>query len=944
MEHPNQINARINRIEGGKALARLREFESERGLGETQISRSQPVSYLAVFSEKEKLETQAPAIEISQTWKPLGPFAVPHGQTYGEGPGSRPPVAGRVSAIAVDPSNDKHILIGAAGGGIWESKDSGTIWFPRTDYQKSLFIGAVCFDSSNPSIAYAGTGEGDSMWRLGVGVLRSADGGTTWKLFGSEQLEKIGFFEIVVDPLQNTHIIGATTSGLWESFNSGDTWQQNRREKTWSISVCKVAEKSEILIGSESGVFSSRDSGASWESVLIPDFRPTPVRIEVCHVHPNGEIAYVFVAGTPNKHGESPVPQLWRRESREGKFISLPVPGDLKTGSAWYDWCAAAPYADPNTLYLGAADIHKGLRSGAGDWAWFNLSSKGVGDSIHPDQHTIAFSPSDPNIFYAGCDGGIFRSRDGGLHFEPLNKGLSIAEIEYLAQHPRFESWILAGTQDNGTMRYEGGEVWYHAQDGDGGDCAINVESPYICYHTYFGIGIERSDTGGGWGSWNKIGPFVPDEKNFPAGSLFYPPLAVNGPVVVHAGVSVYVSTNSGMNWSEIPLPQGSSTALATAIAVPRHDLIYVSTDEGNIFRIEFSENQWPAPTILTQPAKGVITDLIVDPTNGKRLWVTYSNLPDGAKNSRVFRSDDRGKNWLDVGKTLPQMFVNAIQIDPLKPDTVYVALDVGVWRSTDAGENWISFNKGLPNALIKDLVFHARSRLLRAATQSRGVWEIAVDESTLPDVEVYIRNSSIDTGRFRPSASAVDDPFSFGQQSFWWQSPDIKIDAAPYQRALPGDIDFEVFQDDHGVSAAGLFDTSPRRNELALIYVQVHNRGTKPASEVTIKLFFADTSAAWPNLPDGFWKSFPDNISSSDSAWTAVADHKVLPMVEPGRSHIAVFEWPVPRWCSSRTSFLAVISAANDPINETELAIEKLVRKNAKCGLKQVIVVTEFG
>jgi len=44
---------------------------------------------------------------------------------------------------------------------------------------------------------------------------------------------------------------------------------------------------------------------------------------------------------------------------------------------------------------------------------------------------------------------------------------------------------------------------------------------------------------------------------------------------------------------------------------------------------------------------------------------------------------------------SLPKIFVNAIQLDPANPDTVYVALDVGVWRSTDAGNSWTSLKEG---------------------------------------------------------------------------------------------------------------------------------------------------------------------------------------------------------------------------------------------------------
>jgi len=168
------------------------------------------------------------------------------------------------------------------------------------------------------------------------------------------------------------------------------------------------------------------------------------------------------------------------------------------------------------------------------------------------------------------------------------------------------------------------------------------------------------------------------------------------------------------------------------------------------------------------------------------------------------------------------------------------VAADVGVYRSVNAGAVWTSFNNKLPNALIKDLAFHPRSRLLRAATQSRGVWEIVVDQATMPSVEVYLRDSTVDSGRSSPSPSGVPDPFSFGSQTFWWQCQDIKVDSPSFQSQLASDVDFQFFEDDHGIFAAGLKHENPQRNRTVRVFAQIHNRGINPAANVAVKIFFA--------------------------------------------------------------------------------------------------------
>ena len=50
-------------------------------------------------------------------------------------------VSGRVAAIAVDPTDLTHWLIGAAQGGVWESLNAGSTWAPLTDAQASLVSG-----------------------------------------------------------------------------------------------------------------------------------------------------------------------------------------------------------------------------------------------------------------------------------------------------------------------------------------------------------------------------------------------------------------------------------------------------------------------------------------------------------------------------------------------------------------------------------------------------------------------------------------------------------------------------------------------------------------------------------------------------------------------------------------------------------------------------------
>ena len=121
---------------------------------------------------------------------------------------------GRVTALAVDPSQPEHWLIGTAQGGIWENTNSGPNW-PRTDDQQSLAMGAIAFAPGNPLVVYAGTGEanfrGDAY--AGSGLLLSQDGGTHWQMLNTN-FAGTAFSHIVVNPVNSSNLAVATARGL----------------------------------------------------------------------------------------------------------------------------------------------------------------------------------------------------------------------------------------------------------------------------------------------------------------------------------------------------------------------------------------------------------------------------------------------------------------------------------------------------------------------------------------------------------------------------------------------------------------------------------------------------------------------------------------------------------------------------------------------------------
>ena len=225
-------------------------------------------------------------------WKPLGPSSIPDGQTDQTKSPVLSPVSGRVTAIAVHPWDPNIVYVGGAQGGVWvtyNARSSRPRWLPLTDREASLAVGSIAIDPRNPSILYVGTGEPnlscDSYY--GRGILRSTNGGLSWKLLGGEG-EPFGNTGPFVGKAVSKIIIDPSTAGsrsrttLWAStFIGGYT--------SGTIADCGTPSVT------PRGVFRSRDSGQTWEQVFsgfVTDMALDPADHEVLYVGRYGNGVY----------------------------------------------------------------------------------------------------------------------------------------------------------------------------------------------------------------------------------------------------------------------------------------------------------------------------------------------------------------------------------------------------------------------------------------------------------------------------------------------------------------------------------------------------------------------------------------------------------------------------------------------------------------------------
>lgn len=683
-------------------------------------------------------------------WVNIGPAP-----TISAVPNNWQETSGRINAIAVSPANSQIVLVGSSTGGIWRSVDGGVSFVPVSDDQIDLAVGAIAFAPSNPSIVYAGMGDIDNGY-FGSGVLKSTDAGASWQRVNDSSLPSPAWTsDIAVDPTDPNRVYlsqfarlnegRAFSSGFFLSTNGGVTWTRTVGGLARNIAIDPSNSNTIYLAISRvddgsgaPGIYRSNNKGQSWQQFFTSPYGASgtsDIRVGVSPANPR--TFYAYMGG-----------------SLQGRFdVRLVVSTDggnqwtnlgskeIDTGQFGYNTYLQIDPSNASTVYVGSRDVYKSVNGGV-NFTNLNNSFTVSGNftpgrsNAHPDQHCLAFDPKDFNTFYIGNDGGLYKTTDGGRTFKSLNQTLTLQQTYGITLHPTDPRITYIGTQDNGFQVRQNDKVWRELFTGDYGTILINPKDPAQFMTNYVQGSIFLFRNNAYQDELASNATF--GESNSGARIAFIAPLTGNGvDERAYFGTwRLFISSNFGRSWEapagDLDLTKGSRDVLNTiAVSSADPNTIYTGSAQGRVMLSRNGGKNWT--DITAGLPNRAITDIEIDRSNPGTAFLTVSGYGSG----HVFKTTDFGTTWKDVSAGVADVPANAVLIDPLLPQIVYLGTDIGCYRSTDGGETFREFNAGLPPVVVAAFASQP-SGLVQLSTYGRGVYELnSAADTQAPTVEV---------------------------------------------------------------------------------------------------------------------------------------------------------------------------------------------------------------
>jgi photosystem II stability/assembly factor-like uncharacterized protein len=352
--------------------------------------------------------------------------------------------------------------------------------------------------------------------------------------------------------------------------------------------------------------------------------------------------------------------------------------------------------------------------------------------------NAIAGVAGDPNVVYAGAaSGGIFKSTDGGLHWQPIFDDQIVMSIGALAVARSDANVVWAGTGDpnirpnieigNGVYKStDAGATWSHMgldETGRIGRIAIDPRNPSIvfvaamghCYGPQQQRGVFRTRDAGK--TWERV-LFV--DENTGAVDVTIDPtnprvvFAATWQLAVHPwfsesggpGGGIYVSRDGGTTWTNLTGRHGLAAApigRTSVIVAPSNSkriyaLVETTADQGNLWKSDDGGESWTVASrdpAINRRAR-YFSRIGVLPDNPNEVYFLAQSL---------YVSLDAGATTKIIRENFPDH--HDIWFDPLNQNRILLANDRYVNISTTRGRAW--FHVSLPNAQINRVAVDRR-------------------------------------------------------------------------------------------------------------------------------------------------------------------------------------------------------------------------------------------
>jgi hypothetical protein len=459
---------------------------------------------------------------------------------------------------------------------------------------------------------------------------------------------------------------------------------------------------------------------------------------------------------------------------------------------------AAVPSSQDTILLAGGDDLWKCSLAMGCVWRNTTNSTSCASARVAEYQHALEWNAANLLEIFVGNDSGLWRSTDGidesgpvcssndASHFQNLNVGLgSLAEVESMSAVGVSPYTMMVGLGANGFagVKSTSGPTanWPQILDGEGGPVAIDTNNPANWYvNNGAGVSIHLCSQSGpctaeDFGSAPLITSANVNNDGLtmttPAPFLVDP---VDSSQLLIGTCRLWRGPANGIGWTTAnaisPMFDGnranshcSGNALVRSIAAIAlsggGEIVYVGTYgslngggtlPGHVLSATMTASGvWSAWQDLTLSPVGNdaaamnvfgldISSLLIDPHDptGNTIYVTVAGVSNALQNvCVVYRSIDGGAHWSNLRSNLVNAPANSLVIDPLDPNTAYLATDVGVYVTRDVGNCadaasacWSALGSGLPASPVTALSAAAPGTspsVLVAGTFGRGVWQI---------------------------------------------------------------------------------------------------------------------------------------------------------------------------------------------------------------------------